>query len=129
MCGSCAIVNARPTARSCAGRRRLRRDFRRGGPHGAGQACRAIGHCDVGSAVITPGSDLPARYVIHAGGPIWQGGSRGEADLLHSCYTCALHLAGERLRIHRLSVDFGIFGYPKSKSSCASPSTPLRNSC
>lgn len=50
------------------------------------KACRAIGHCDVGSAVITPGFDLPARYVIHAVGPIWQGGARGEADLLHSCY-------------------------------------------
>ena len=82
------------------------------------KACRAIGHCDVGSAVITPGFDLPARYVIHTVGPIWQGGSRGEADLLHSCYTRALHLARENgcESIAFPLISSGIFGYPKPQA-------------
>ena len=82
------------------------------------KACRAIGHCDVGSAVITPGFDLPARYVIHAVGPIWQGGSRGEVDLLHSCYTRALHLARENgcESIAFPLISSGIFGYPKPQA-------------
>ena len=82
------------------------------------KACRAIGNCDVGSAVITPGFDLPARYVIHAVGPIWQGGSRGEADLLHSCYTRALHLARENSceSIAFPLISSGIFGYPKPQA-------------
>ena len=82
------------------------------------KACRAIGHCDVGSAVITPGFDLPARYVIHAVGPIWQGGSRGEAALLHSCYTRALHLARENgcESIAFPLISSGIFGYPKPQA-------------
>lgn len=82
------------------------------------KACRAIGHCDVGSAVITPGFDLPARYVIHAVGPIWQGGTRGEADLLHSCYTHALHLARENgcESIAFPLISSGIFGYPKPQA-------------
>ncbi len=82
------------------------------------KACRAIGHCDVGSAVITPGFDLPARYVIHAVGPIWQGGARGEADLLHSCYTRALHLARENgcESIAFPLISSGIFGYPKPQA-------------
>ena len=82
------------------------------------KACRAIGHCDVGSAVITPGFDLPARYVIHAVGPIWQGGSRGEADLLHSCYTRALHLARENgcESIAFPLMSSGILGYPKPQA-------------
>ncbi len=82
------------------------------------KACRAIGHCDVGDAVITPGFDLPARYVIHAVGPIWQGGSRGEADLLQSCYTRALHLARENgcESIAFPLISSGIFGYPKPQA-------------
>ena len=82
------------------------------------KACRAIGHCDVGDAVITPGFDLPARYVIHAVGPIWQGGTRGEADLLHSCYTHALHLARENgcESIAFPLISSGIFGYPKPQA-------------
>lgn len=82
------------------------------------KACRAIGHCDVGSAVITPGFDLPARYVIHAVGPIWQGGTRGEAALLQSCYTRALHLARENgcESIAFPLISSGIFGYPKPQA-------------
>lgn len=81
-------------------------------------ACRRIGHCSVGSAVITPGFDLPARCVIHAVGPIWKGGCHREAELLSSCYTSALRLAKAH---HLTSVAFplissGIYGYPKAEA-------------
>src|ERR1700680_4261117 len=50
-------------------------------------ACRAIGGCPTGEVRMTPGFDLlPARFVIHAVGPVWQGGGKGEPDLLASCY-------------------------------------------
>ncbi len=77
-------------------------------------ACRAIGHCPTGSAVITPGYRLKARHVIHAVGPVWQGGAMGEAALLAGCYARALALAaaagaGE---IAFPAISTGIFGYP-----------------
>jgi len=50
------------------------------------EACRALGGCPPGEARITPAFGLPARYVIHAVGPIWRGGHRGEAGLLAGCY-------------------------------------------
>src|SRR5438105_6106757 len=55
--------------------------------------CRTLGGCDTGSAKITRGYRLPARHVIHAVGPVWQGGGSGEDDLLASCYRTALDLA------------------------------------
>lgn len=77
-------------------------------------ACKAIGHCDVGSAVITPGFNLPAKYIIHAVGPQWSGGENGEPQLLYSAYRSALNLA---LANSCHSVGFplisaGVFGYP-----------------
>ena len=48
------------------------------------KACNAIGHCDTGSAVITPAFKLNARYIIHAVGPQWNGGNQGEPDLLYA---------------------------------------------
>lgn len=78
------------------------------------EACAAIGHCPTGEARITPGFDLPARYVIHAVGPVWHGGTRGEPDLLAGCYRASIELA----RQHRCTsiafpaISTGIFGYP-----------------
>ena len=77
-------------------------------------ACAQIGHCPTGSAVVTPGFDLPCRWVVHAVGPIWRGGSHGERDLLRSCYRS---LFAEVARLGAASVAFplisaGIFGYP-----------------
>jgi O-acetyl-ADP-ribose deacetylase (regulator of RNase III) len=57
------------------------------------EACRRVGPCPTGSAKLTQGYRLPARYVIHAVGPVWEGGSRGEGDLLASCYKTCMHLA------------------------------------
>src|SRR5881296_4370096 len=58
--------------------------------------CRSLGGCPTGSAKITRGYRLAAKHVIHAVGPVWGGGHKGEEDLLASCYRTALDLAAER---------------------------------
>jgi O-acetyl-ADP-ribose deacetylase (regulator of RNase III) len=59
------------------------------------EECRTLGGCATGAAKRTGGHRLPARWVIHAVGPVWHGGREGEAELLASCYRSALHLADE----------------------------------
>ena len=78
------------------------------------RACAAIGHCPTGESRITPGFRLPARYVIHAVGPIWRGGGEGESELLASAYRSALRLADQHgLRsIAFPAISTGIYGYP-----------------
>jgi len=81
--------------------------------------CRRIGHCPTGGAVATTGGDLPARFVIHAVGPVWHGGDRGEPDLLASAYRSALD---EAARVGARSVAFpaistGIYGYPLTEAT------------
>lgn len=76
--------------------------------------CRLLGGCPTGEARITGGYDLPARYVIHTVGPVWQGGSHGEALLLASCYRQCLALAQQHA-IRSLAfpaISCGIYGYP-----------------
>jgi O-acetyl-ADP-ribose deacetylase (regulator of RNase III) len=78
------------------------------------RACAEIGGCPTGEARITPGFRLPAKHVIHAVGPVWHGGGRGEADLLGACYRRSLALlreAGGR-SIAFPAISTGIFGYP-----------------
>lgn len=60
------------------------------------KACSEIGYCSPGSAVITPGFDLKAKYIVHAVGPKWQGGDQNEKNLLCSCYCSAMQLAQEK---------------------------------
>lgn len=88
--------------------------FRAAGFEELDKACRQIGHCAVGSAVITPGFRLPARYVIHAVGPRWQGGDQGEEMLLRNAYMSALGLARENAckSIAFPLISAGIFGCP-----------------
>ncbi|MDQ3946644.1 MAG: O-acetyl-ADP-ribose deacetylase [Actinomycetota bacterium] len=86
---------------------------RRGGPSIA-EECARIGHCPTGGAVATTAGDLPARFVIHAVGPVWRGGDSGEPELLASAYRSSLE---EAVRVGARSVAFpaistGIYGYP-----------------
>jgi O-acetyl-ADP-ribose deacetylase (regulator of RNase III) len=79
------------------------------------RACEAIGFCKTGNAVITPGFALPAAFVIHAVGPVWQGGRAGEEALLAACYDSALRLAKEQ-GIGSIAfplISSGIYGFPK----------------
>jgi|SRR5882672_323502 len=77
-------------------------------------ACRALKGCATGDAKTTPGFKLPARYVIHAVGPIWRGGSAGEAALLRSCYVRALELAAQASArsIAFPAISCGAYAYP-----------------
>jgi len=72
-----------------------------------------------GSAVATGAGDLPARWVFHAVGPRWGGGSHGEADLLASAYRASLHLADERQvrTIAFPAISLGIYGYPLAEGA------------
>lgn len=77
-------------------------------------ACRALGGAKTGDAKITPGFALEAAYVIHAVGPVWHGGDRGEAELLRSCYVRSLELAS-RHGVRRIAfpcISTGVYGYP-----------------
>lgn len=81
--------------------------------------CRGIGGCPTGGAVITTGGNLPARHVIHAVGPRWAGGSRGEAEALASACRSSLELAADSgLRTVAFpSISTGIYGYPVEPAS------------
>lgn len=81
-------------------------------------ACDRIGHCDTGSAVITPGFGLRAKYIIHAVGPVWAGGDRGEAELLYGAYARSLELAKENgcRSVGFPLISAGIFGYPTEEA-------------
>ncbi len=76
--------------------------------------CAAIGHCPTGDARLTGGYALPARYVIHAVGPVWHGGDRNEAALLAGCYRNSIRLAETQglSSIAFPAISCGIFGYP-----------------
>ena len=88
--------------------------FRAAGVQELQEACDRIGHCDTGSAVITPGFRLKAKYVIHAVGPVWSGGRFGEADKLRGAYRSSLERAKENgcASIGFPLISAGIFGYP-----------------
>jgi O-acetyl-ADP-ribose deacetylase len=76
--------------------------------------CRTLGGCQTGDAKITGAGRLPARHVIHAVGPVWHGGSRGEPELLAACYRRAIELAAEHgdRRVAFPAISTGVYGYP-----------------
>lgn len=81
-------------------------------------ACRRIGRCDLGKAVITEGFHLPAKYIIHAVGPIWQGGKYGEDEFLYSAYMESMKLA-KQWELDSIAfplISAGNYGYPKERA-------------
>lgn len=83
------------------------------------EACRPLGGCQPGHAKLTPGFNLPAKFVIHTVGPIWQGGQKGEAEILANCYINSLDLAianGVR-SIAFPAISTGVYGYPKEEAA------------
>ena len=87
--------------------------FAAAGPE-LGPACAALGGCATGDAKATPGFELPARWVIHAVGPVWHGGDRGEADQLASAYRRCLEVADDlgATSLAFPAISTGVFGYP-----------------
>jgi O-acetyl-ADP-ribose deacetylase (regulator of RNase III) len=87
--------------------------------------CRGIGGCHTGEAKITKGYRLPAKYVIHAVGPVWSGGNHGEAKLLASCYRNSLKLAIDNhcRSIAFPSISTGIYGYPIEQAAAIAITT------
>jgi O-acetyl-ADP-ribose deacetylase (regulator of RNase III) len=88
--------------------------FRAAGWHEMTAACREVAPCPTGQARTTPGCKLAAAWVIHAVGPIWQGGGAGEEELLRSAYRAALAEA-QRLGIASIAfpvLSTGVYGYP-----------------
>ena len=83
------------------------------------EACLKFGGCRTGEARITPGFDLPAKFVIHTPGPVWRGGGHGEAELLASCYRNSLALAEENsCRVVAFpGISIGVYGYPLEEAT------------
>jgi len=80
--------------------------------------CKTLGGCPTGEARVSKAYRLPARYVIHTVGPVWQGGEANEAQLLASCYRNSLDLA-RQLSLSRIAfpaISCGVYGYPVDKA-------------
>ena len=83
------------------------------------EECRTLGGCRTGEAKLTKGYNLPADYVIHTVGPVWYGGSQGEAELLQNAYENSLAIAREKnlKSIAFPAISTGVFGFPKEQAA------------
>ncbi|MFD2057749.1 O-acetyl-ADP-ribose deacetylase [Mesorhizobium calcicola] len=81
--------------------------------------CRMLNGCKIGEAKITKGYKLPARHIIHTVGPVWQGGGKGEAELLASCYIRSLELAAANdcRTVAFPAISTGVYRYPKEEAT------------
>jgi O-acetyl-ADP-ribose deacetylase (regulator of RNase III) len=80
---------------------------------------RTLGGCPTGEARVSPGFRLPARWIVHTVGPVWQGGDHGEAALLRQCYRNSLALALEQgaRSIAFPAISTGVYGFPKAQAA------------
>ncbi len=87
--------------------------------------CRTLGGCETGQAKVTPGFNLPARWVIHTVGPVWRGGGGGEPELLASCYRESLARADEvgAATIAFPAISTGVYGYPLEDAAATAVET------
>ncbi|HAW52115.1 MAG TPA: O-acetyl-ADP-ribose deacetylase [Flavobacteriales bacterium] len=83
------------------------------------EACKLLGGCDTGQAKITPGFNLPTKYIIHAVGPVWNGGKSNEEALLKSAYLSCLSIADSNgiRSIAFPNISTGIYRFPKEKAA------------
>ena len=83
------------------------------------EECRTLGGCATGQAKITKGHNLPAKWVIHTVGPVWQGGGRREDELLASCYRASLELAvkNDVRSIAFPAISTGVYGFPFERAT------------
>lgn len=91
-------------------------------------ACRELAPCPTGEACSTRAFDLPQRFVIHAVGPVWEGGSSGEPELLAACYRSSLGLAAQQ-GIESIAfpcISTGIYGYPRGPAAAIAVATIRR---
>jgi O-acetyl-ADP-ribose deacetylase (regulator of RNase III) len=90
-------------------------------------ACRTLGGCATGSAKLTAGYDLKARWIVHAVGPVWHGGGRNEDDLLAGCYRTALALARDKQAgsIAFPAISTGVYRFPLERATRIAVATVL----
>ena len=81
--------------------------------------CQTLGGCRTGEAKLTPGYDLPARFVVHTVGPVWRGGDRGEDEMLASCYRHSLAVARDAgaMSIAFPAISTGVYGFPAERAA------------
>jgi O-acetyl-ADP-ribose deacetylase (regulator of RNase III) len=90
--------------------------------------CRTLGGCETGDAKITRGYCLPAKYVIHAVGPVWNGGGHGEGALLASCYSTAVRLCREHnlTSIAFPAISTGVYRFPADQAADIAVNTTVK---